>query len=155
MDNVSTITIRNEDGSEITVTHQPTLIRTNYTVYRGTSLTISGDGYQPDTDLGVWLNSSPTYLGSTQTKSNGAFNFDVTIPGDFDLGEHVLQVEGTVVAELPQSTFIGLLVLDRSGPELPETGQSVPTSLAFLMVTVGLALLVGVSRRRTLRPIDH
>ena len=155
VNNVSTITILNEDGSEITVTHQPTLIRTNYTVYRGTSLTISGDRYQPETDVGVWLNSSPTFLGSTSTTADGAFSFDVVIPGDFELGEHVLQVEGAVVAELPQSTFVGLLVLDRSGPELPDTGQNVPTSLALLMVTVGLALLVGVSQRRTLRTIDH
>lgn len=147
-DTVSTITIRNEDGSEITVVHEPTLIRTNFTVYRGTSLTISGDGYLPGTDIDVWLNSSPTYLGTTMTTPNGTFTFEVVIPGDFELGDHVLQVEGSVLADVEQATFIGLLVLDRTMPELPATGREASTSLPALLLAIGLMLTIGVSRRR-------
>ena len=148
-DTASTITIRNEDGSEITVIHEPTLIRTNFTVYRGTSLTISGDGYLPGTDIDVWLNSSPTYLGTTTTTADGTFTFEVVIPGDFELGDHVLQVEGTVLADVEQATFIGLLVLDRTVPELPATGREASTSLPALLLAIGLMLTIGVSRRRT------
>ena len=147
-DTASTITIRNEDGSEITVVHEPTLIRTNFTVYRGTSLTISGDGYLPGTDIDVWLNSSPTYLGTTTTTADGTFTFEVVIPGDFELGDHVLQVEGTVLADVEQATFIGLLVLDRTVPELPATGREASTSLPALLLAIGLMLTIGVSRRR-------
>ena len=112
-------------------------------------MTISGDGYLPGTDIDVWLNSSPTYLGTTTTTADGTFTFEVVIPGDFELGDHVLQVEGTVLADVEQATFIGLLVLDRTVPELPATGREASTSLPALLLAIGLMLTIGVSRRRT------
>ena len=148
-DTASTITVRNDDGSEITIVHQPTSARTGFTLYGGTSLTISGDGYLPGTDIEVWLNSSPTYLGTTTTTADGTFTFEVVIPGDFELGDHVLQVEGTVLADVEQATFIGLLVLDRTVPELPATGRNASTSLSALLLATGLMLTISVSRRRT------
>lgn len=144
----TTITIRNSDGSELTVVHQPTLIETQYAVYRGTSIAISGAGYRGDTDLHVWLNSSPTYLGATRTLANGTFSFDVVVPGDFELGQHVLQVEGMVPSDVVQSTFLGLLVLDRPGGMLPATGSDPLISIALLAIALGAAVLLGNLRRR-------
>lgn len=148
VDNVSTITIRNDDGSEITVTHQPTLIRTNFSVYQGSSLVISGDGYQPDTDLSVWLNSTPTYLGTTTTTSEGTFEFTVMVPADFEIGDHALQVEGTVLDDVVQSTFLGLLVLERQGFRLPVTGGDPVTPLALALIGTGLVAVLVATRRR-------
>ena len=148
VDNVSTITIRNDDGSEITVTHQPTLIRTNFSVYQGSSLVISGDGYQPATDLSVWMNSTPTYLGTTTTTSEGTFEFTVMVPADFEIGDHALQVEGTVLDDVVQSTFLGLLVLERQGFRLPDTGGDPVTPLALALIGTGLVAVFVATRRR-------
>lgn len=147
-DAASTITIRNDDATEFTVVHEPTLLRANFTVYRGTTLAISGDGYEPNTDIDIWLNSSPTLLGSATTTETGTFTFDVVVPLDFELGDHVLQVEGTVDSDVDQATFIGLTVLDRSAVELPATGSNWSGALAAWMIAVGAVLALVSSRRR-------
>ena len=159
--NVSAITIRNSDGTEITVTHEPTLIRTNYTVYRGRSLTISGDGYQPDTDIDAWLTSNLTYLGATTTADDGSFSFDVVVPDDFELGDHTLQIEGTLSLDVDQATFLGLKLLERSTdtPQLPITGSGSGSNLPTLsLVVLFIGLLVGLlsrQRRTDQRPEHH
>ena len=151
-DGVRTITIRNSDGTELTIVHQPTVIETNYTVYRDTTLTISGTGYQPTTDVRVWMNSEPIHLGSTTTSDAGDFTFNVLIASEIETGHHTLQLEGTINTDVQQSTFLGLTVLDRSEDQtsLPVTGSSGETPSLVLLATSlgGLLVLVGVRRQR-------
>jgi len=151
-DGVRTITIRNSDGTELTIVHQPTVIETNYTVYRDTTLTISGTGYQPTTDVRVWMNSEPIHLGSTTTSDAGDFTFNVLIASEIETGHHTFQLEGTINTDVQQSTFLGLTVLDRSEDQesLPVTGSSGETPSLVLLVTSlgGLLALVGVRRQR-------
>ena len=144
----TTITIRNSDGSKLTVAYQPTLIESDYSLYRGASITISGDGYKGDTDLDVWLNSDPTYLGSTTTLADGTFSLDVIVPGSFELGQHTLQVEGTIPSDVIQSTFLGFSVLDRESDSLPTTGSGPRGEAALLLTALGLLLTITASGRR-------
>lgn len=147
----STITIRNDDGTMLTVIHEPTVIRTAFNVYRGTRLAVSGDGYQPDTSVGVWLNSAPTYLGRTTTIGDGTFSFTVEIPGSFNLGQHTLQIEGTVPSDIVQSTFLGVEVLERltdsATPSLPRTGRDTDPVTGLTLIALGLVAIYA-SRRR-------
>lgn len=77
------------------------------------SITISGSGFRPRTQVDFYAYSEPIWLGAAITDENGLFEFPTKLPRSVAVGEHILQVIGSspedklLVANLP------LLVLDR------------------------------------------
>ena len=139
-------TIRNSDGTELTVTHEPNRIRTAFDVDSGSIITVTGSGYQPGTDITVWLYSTPTRLGVTSTDDRGQFATDLTIPADFAIGSHTLSIAGTT-ARGTNTTRIGITI-NSPALELPVTGtrSDTPLGVALMLVVFGILARVRVRR---------
>jgi hypothetical protein len=55
----------------------------------------SGDGFQPDTRVDIWLFSDPTLLGSVIVGADGSFSHEIFVDARYaTVGNHTLQLQG-------------------------------------------------------------
>ena len=115
----------------------------------GDSVTVSGDGFLPNSTIQAVIYSTPTLLGAFAVDEAGAFEIDVTIPDDLDAGEHSLVVSGLDANGNPRNLRVDVTVAAAT-EELPWTGASVagPAIGGLAALVVGSGLLVA-SRRRS------
>jgi hypothetical protein len=85
-------------------------------VYRDRTVAIQGEGFAPDTEIDVWVNSTPYKLGTALTDSAGAFSKTFDVPPGIELGEHTLTLNGTLTDGALGRVSIGLVVLDVLAP---------------------------------------
>jgi hypothetical protein len=108
-----------------------------------------GSGFQPGSQVDVWLFSTPTYLGQLTVNADGRFSGLMEL-GDIEVGEHTLQVNGLSVSGSQRSANIGVLVnsVENAVPTtLPAAGfETVTMPWVLLMLATG-GLLVLTSRR--------
>jgi hypothetical protein len=86
-------------------------------VYRDRTVAIQGEGFAPDTEVDVWINSTPFKLGTALTDSAGAFSETFDVPLGIELGEHTLTLSGTLSDGRPGQTSIGLVVVEIEATE--------------------------------------
>jgi hypothetical protein len=86
-------------------------------VYRDRTVAIQGEGFAPETEVEVWINSTPVKLGTALTDSAGAFSKTFDVPPGIELGEHTLTLSGTLSDGRLGQTSIGLVVLDIEATE--------------------------------------
>jgi uncharacterized repeat protein (TIGR02543 family) len=86
------------DGAAITFEQQQTA-------------TVSGDGFQPDTRVDIWLFSDPTLLGSVIVAADGSFSGEVYLDPNFAVvGEHTLQLQGVGMDGFIRAANLGVVV---------------------------------------------
>ncbi|MEV4509059.1 fibronectin type III domain-containing protein [Dactylosporangium sp. NPDC049525] len=111
------------------------------------TLTLSGDGFAPNSPVTIGIYSTPVALASGTADANGHVSLEVTIPDDY-AGEHTMALSGIAPGGAPRVLTLEVRVAT-VGP-LPVTGPS-----AALIIFVGLMLvavgaeLVARSRRRS------
>jgi hypothetical protein len=110
---------------------------------------VSGNGFQPDTRVDIWLFSDPTLLGSVVVSADGSFTGEVYLDARFAVaGEHTLQLQG--VAE------DGFIKAANLGVEVQEPVELTTQSAAGLLwwvtgafvLTLMVTVAVVVARRR-------
>ena len=89
-----------EAGME--VPEAPAIALDAATVEQGGSLTLSGTGFAPETEIALELRSEPVPLGTAKAAADGAFAQQIEIPADTAVGEH------QVVAMLPNGAEIAV-----------------------------------------------
>jgi hypothetical protein len=73
--------------------------------------TVSGDGFQPDTRVDIWLFSNPTLLGSVVVSADGSFSGEVYLDPNFAVvGEHTLQLQGVGMDGFIRAANLGVVV---------------------------------------------
>jgi uncharacterized repeat protein (TIGR02543 family) len=104
--------------------------------------TVSGDGFQPDTRVDIWLFSDPTLLGSVIVAADGSFSGEVYIDPNFAVvGEHTLQLQGVGMDGFIRAANLGVVV---EGLEA-QTSDTGSTVLWWVVGGAGLlALLIAV-----------
>ena len=55
---------------------------------------VSGKGFTPETEVVVWLFSTPSRLGLVPVKSDGTFGGKVALDSSVEVGDHTVQVNG-------------------------------------------------------------
>lgn len=113
----------------------------------GGSLTVSGSGYDPSSNVALELNSAPRSLGSATTNSSGSFSKVVTIPSDTPAGQHTIRATGTSNG----APYELRTIITVSGSGLPRTGTYIAglVVLGLVLLAVGGMAVVGSRRRRT------
>jgi hypothetical protein len=98
-------------------------------VYRNRTIAIQGEGFAKESEVEVWVNSTPVKLGTAMTDTNGAFSETFTTPQGIELGEHTLTLSGKLPDGTLSKTSIGLLVIDtENAPGAPTDMENGPTS---------------------------
>jgi hypothetical protein len=93
-----TCTARDRAGNTRTRTFKVTVISTNASrsFIPATDLVaaVSGTGFAANTMAGMWVRSSPVFLGLFPTDAEGRVTVNVALPPDLPPGEHTLILEG-------------------------------------------------------------
>lgn len=111
---------------------------------RGSLLKTKGSGYAPNSRVLVNAQSTPTLLGYITTDAEGNFDGSVTIPAEFTLGGHTLQVNALTKSGAVRSASLGVVVVAPNGksasaPVFFKRGSSVlgPQSKKTLQTLLG------------------
>ena len=125
----------------------------NLVVNRGRQVVLSGSGHAPGSLVEVWLFSTPILLGEAIADTDGVWSLEVAIPGDSELGEHLIQIEGTRRGGEDRAIRATLVIADPApATPLPETSDD--SSLLNVVILFGLfgsvaaLIAIGVQRRR-------
>ncbi|WP_129590335.1 hypothetical protein [Cryobacterium aureum] len=115
------------------------------------SVTVSGEGFAPNTDVEVFMFSTATAVGSALVNSAGTFSKNFAVPTSITAGLHTLQVIGLAPNGSTRVLDLGVRVVDAatSTSSLAKTGVDLGGVLggALLVLLAGLAVTV-LQRRR-------
>jgi hypothetical protein len=117
---------------------------------QGSTVTLTGDGYAPNSTVSLYIYSTPTFLGTTTTNGSGAFSATVTIPSTLAPGSHHLVSAGLDPSGNPRYLTSAVTVAQATGT-LAWTGfETLPVlGTGVLVVALGAGLIVVGRRRRT------
>ena len=120
------------------------------TLVQSTVARVSGDGFQPDTRVDIWLFSDPTLLGSVIVEADGSFTGEVLLDARFAIaGEHTLQLQGVAEDGFIKAANLGVEVQE----PVELTTQSASGLVwwvagGFLILLLVLFLVIAALRRR-------
>ncbi|MEI8148360.1 MAG: hypothetical protein WCG62_04690 [Actinomycetes bacterium] len=111
----------------------------------GSSVTITLSGYESESDVTVWLHSTPLMLKSIRINGSGVAHFSLKIPRGLR-GNHTIQIQGIDTTGQLRAIDYGISVKQGSG-SLAATGSSLSDVmlLALGFCSLGILLL----RKRT------
>lgn len=134
------------NGTELPLSSNGTLL-----LQRGNQAVFSGTGFAPNSEIAIWLFSTPKFIGTVSTDGEGNFEGAIDIPDNLDLGEHTLQLNGTTAAGETRSLAVGVEV-EKPAENTVQTSDNALILIAILGVFVVLIItVVTVLRRRARR----
>ena len=75
---------------------------------------VSGTGFLPNSDVEIYVFSTPQFLGTVRTNSNGSYSGSVSLPASLATGNHTLQSNGFATNGSVRSVSLGVVVQDRA-----------------------------------------
>lgn len=120
------------------------------TLIQARTATVSGDGFQPDTRVDIWLFSDPTLLGSVIVSADGSFTGEVYLDVRYAIpGEHTLQLQGVADDGFIKAANLGVVVQEPV-EFTTENASSLLLWVGLAVILLLLAVLIGVTigRRR-------
>ena len=125
-------------------------------VERGESLTASGSGFVPGSQVSLRL-ASGRFLGFATADANGAFTASITVPADADLGRtQVLASDGVATLSASLEIVDRATAATRPAPSsragvLSRTGFDTLaiTAVGGSLIVLGAASILAARRRRT------
>lgn len=122
----------------------------NITLTQSRSAAVSGEGFQPDTRVDVWLFSTPTLLGSMIVSADGSFSGEVYLDSRFAiLGEHTLQLQGVAEDGFVKAANLGVVV--QESVVLASDGAATVMiwgAVSLVAAAVAFAVALWMVRRR-------
>jgi hypothetical protein len=95
----------------------------------GNFATFSGTGFAPNSEIVVWLFSTPTKLGTVVTDASGSFSGSLAVPSDLEAGQHTVQLNGETSDGETRSLAVGVeLVAEQSEAE-PTSEEAAAASI--------------------------
>ena len=117
----------------------------------GGTLTASGTGYAPDSNINLTIESTPLLLTSATAGASGAFSAQVTIPASYS-GQHTLLATGTdpqgsvrvltATIEVGTATMPPTATLPGNAPVQGSDGLILAIAAAGIVLLTGVILLV-------------
>ena len=94
-------------------------------VFKGRTIQMSAEGFAPQSEVQVWVNSTPFLLGTITTDAAGSFDQTFDLPAEIQAGNHVLTLSGTSRTGSAAKVSIGLIVSEISEPTtVPEDSSN-------------------------------
>ena len=170
--NEQVVQLQDADGFRVSVSStdsagELTKVNTNgaIVVQHLNFITVTGEGFKPNSDAVAWLFSEPRRLGVVRVSADGSFEKSLQIGADVPVGDHTTQVNGLTPSGDVRSLNLAVEVRKRApvvtdttiDPVIvaaPNTGAGTSTSTALLVlllvIGVGFGLLAGLmlARRR-------
>jgi hypothetical protein len=130
----------------------PTLTLSGSVIPKGGSLTATIFGFKGAVDVALSIASDPAYLGTVRTNADGGASATITIPANFDAGNHTVSATGQNKDGVTTTATAALAVTGAAaaGSGLVRTGARVAlySGVAIALIGCGSMLVVGARRRR-------
>jgi hypothetical protein len=91
-------------------TAEATVAVSRTVVAAGGTITVTGEGFQPGSQVTVSLVGVVQVLGTTTARADGTFSVDVTIPRNVRPGRYILRVSGTGADGQPRTVDTSITV---------------------------------------------
>lgn len=146
----TTVSVNSQDGkllfSAAHVQLEVSFETTADTVAQGSSIHVSGSGFQAHSPLVTWIQSTPQKIGSSVAATSGEQSHDGKIPVNALAGNHTLQINGVTADNQVVSVIYGITVIGAKQSERVVTASPVvPIALTTLLGAIVVILFV---RRR-------
>jgi hypothetical protein len=137
-----TLAATSAEGSDTNLNSQGELVLTS-----GMFATFSGTGFAPNTEIVVWMFSTPRQLGTVVTDESGNFVGKLPIPTDMEAGDHTVQLNGLTEDGETRSLAVGVELAQA------DSGQSDFPIVITVLGVLALAALtwfyfLGIKRRK-------
>lgn len=93
-------------------------------IEKGNTVTTSGTGFKPFSQVDVYVYSTPTWLGAVMTDEFGNFTTTLPMPGSLPEGDHTFQAKGVTPENTARAAEIPITLV-------PATAVGKPGSLKF------------------------
>ncbi len=80
-------------------------------IEKGNTVTTNGSGFKPNTQVDVWVYSTPIWLGAVMTDENGNFVTTLPMPDALSEGEHTFQAKGQTPDGLIRSASVPITLI--------------------------------------------
>lgn len=147
------VTAKAPDGSNLPLASDGSLLLTY-----GERLDVQVAGFQPQSELTVWLFSEPKQLGTIPVDMSGSAAADLALGQDLPPGKHSLQVTGLHPDGTPRSVMVSVVVTEDTAatettarPDAPDSSALIWGISLSVAAIAGLALLILVLARRRRR----
>lgn len=87
---------------------------TTLTIVRGSEIKISAEGFLPNSDVSVYVFSTPILLGTVKTDAQGKYTSSLTSPSGLELGSHTIQLIGLLKDSSAAKISVPMVVLQSS-----------------------------------------
>jgi len=117
----------------------------NIRLSEGDQIQVEASGFAPNSDVEVWLFSTPTLLGTVTVNAQGTATATFPLPRGADSGNHRVALNGMNVSGEDASFAVGIVIGSSSGG-VSTAGKvliSIPIAAAVLF-----ALVIPARRRR-------
>ena len=145
-----TIASRDSNGSPIQLGTNGAIV-----VRHDNFISVSGEGFAPNSVAKTWLFSSPRELGVLEVRADGSFAADHPVGNDVKVGLHTAQINGLSPDGEVRSVSLSIEVLPNEGPapydplNQPRTVLTLVAELVALLGVVGATSgMGGVSGRK-------
>ncbi|MFM9133687.1 MAG: glycine-rich domain-containing protein, partial [Actinomycetota bacterium] len=119
----------------------------NLRLEQGDSVAVEASGYEPGSDVEIWLRSTPVQLGVRTADSSGAVTGRFAVPSSVDAGDHRVILSGLTAAGGKSVIGVGL----RIGAYGKESGLNKWLIILPLVLATMLALVIPTTARRRKR----
>ncbi len=93
-------------------------------IEKGNTVTTSGTGFKPFSQVDVWVYSTPTWLGAVMTDQFGNFTTTLPMPNSLPEGDHTFQAKGQTPESTERTAAIPITLV-------PATVANKPGSMRF------------------------
>lgn len=93
-------------------------------IEKGNTVTTSGTGFKPNSQVDVYVYSTPTWLGAVLTDEFGNFTTTLPMPNALPEGDHTFQAQGLTPDDRPRAAAIPITLI-------PATITNKPGSMRF------------------------
>ena len=119
----------------------------NLRLEEGDSVVVEASGYEPGSEVEIWLRSTPVQLGVRTADASGAVTGRFAVPSSVDPGDHRVILSGLTAAGGKSIIGVGL----RIGAYGKESGLSTWLIVIPVLLAVLAALVLPTTLRRRRR----
>jgi outer membrane protein OmpA-like peptidoglycan-associated protein len=87
---------------------------TTLTIVRGSEIKISAEGFLPNSEVSVYVFSTPILLGTVKTDSQGKYTSSLLSPSGLEIGSHTIQLVGFLKDSSAAKISVPIVVLQPS-----------------------------------------
>ena len=83
-------------------------------IEKGNSVTTSGTGFKPNSQVDVWVYSTPIWLGAVMTDEVGNFTTTLAMPAALPEGDHTFQAQGLTPDDLARAAAVPISLVPKT-----------------------------------------